>query len=248
MTRAGLLLLPLLLTSAAVRSAEPDYASYVAGPEDLLALQDGMADARRMAGELFPKGIDAVDVVLYDSREVILYTRTPRELAGGGTFGEYRVYRVPHEAKLTMRDMHGCRGLGSEFIKKALGAAYPAGRAFECAPFGTVAPYHAARERLYDTRESYLATVLHEYGHQYLNQQRGRIPLAEKIWELTAPLGEHRKRYEVWHEAFAIWCELRAARTLYPAFFEKLKARDTSAHASPHDRGQELALELLDWP
>lgn len=230
-----------LLTASA---AALDYASYRATPADIATLEAGLAGAFKVQKELFPAGIGEVDVVLYDAKHVWLWSRKERSLPKVRSWRGYSVYRVAHDGLVDAANMHGCRGGLSPFVELALGRENLAAHSFECSPFSPWVPFHRAkRGSIYHDREGYLATVVHEFAHQY-HLEHGDNPVAHRIWEQVKGL-DHPKPYAVISEGYAIWCELMASRRLYPAFFEKLKGDLSGPPQDPHVLGQKYALRLL---
>ncbi len=244
MQRQTMIAAACLQLALAASAAGFDYSSYRATKADVRTLEQGLSEALKMESELFPQGIGGVDIVLYDSRHVWLWSRSQRSLPKIGGFKGYTVYKVEHSGVVDARNMHGCRGSVSPLAEVALGRENVAEHVFECSPQSPWAVYHAKRS-IYSDRDGYLTTITHEFGHQYLEQHGWNTPVVKRMWPEVRRL-DHPKPYSVMGEAFATWCELRAARKLHPAFFAKLKADSSGPNRDPHVLGQKVALKFLD--
>ena len=77
------MLLPFLLACSALALAnpawnghEPAHADYRATEEDFRTFERGLADARKIAAKLFPRGVADIDAVLYDTHDLYIYSRS----------------------------------------------------------------------------------------------------------------------------------------------------------------------------
>ena len=218
--------------------------------KDIATFQDGLALAAKVQSELFPNGIDAIDGVLYDARSLYVYSHKKglplREIKLWHT---YHVYRVPYSGKPTPRQWGGCRGGGASFVETGglrgrLRRSY-----FECAPLGMfLKVQRAKRGSIYTTRDSYLATIVHEVAHQYQEELsvserpavlEALIAKIEPIVPGSSDLGDRSIK-----EAFATWCELAASEKRFPGHFQKLLDGKPKGLQEPHDIGMQAVREV----
>ncbi len=242
------LLTPLFLAVGVLAApAGIDASSYLADPGDIAAVQDGITAAAEAAPEIFPFGIGAVDIVMYDSRIVYLWSQSRKPLKERRVWNGYFVYEARHDGKVDEAAMDGCHGGAAPFVTAALGPGNVSERVFECAPMGTFTAIQGRRGSVYDTREAYLMTFVHEYGHQVLRMGDFEVPLAQEMSRELRRLDTKTSKNRILDEAYATWGELRVSRRLFPAHFRRLAA-DAGPPGSqrPHDLGQKLALEFLD--
>jgi hypothetical protein len=233
---------------ADVASRTPYEPLATATDEDFAALQEGLAAASTVAPELFPRGIEAIDAALYDSTTLYVYAHDPRGGTARGVWNGLSIQETPLWARPTRRSMKACHASEGYANWTRVRAVTGTDTFFMCPPVSTFVALQRGAT-IYDTRESYLATVVHEVAHQYLALHPDAPPaaaLAGKLDRFPPP----PDRGQVLDEAWATWAELRASRRLYPAHFERLRTdflattcRDRPDEA--HCLGLRLALEVL---
>lgn len=214
-----------------------------ASADDIAALQDGMSVAFELVPEYFPHGLDGIDVALYDEEELLVWSRRP-PVAGTlrGRWHDATIVATPVWARPTERSMRTCRG--SEGFANWSRVRAVTGREsfFMCAPLTTFTALQRGRS-IYDSRDSYLATVVHEFAHQYLGLHP-ETPAAVNLARQLPPLPPSVSAEDVLGEAFATWVELSAARQRFPTHFQRLR---TDFRASCEGRADDvhcLGLEL----
>lgn len=218
---------------------------YLASADDFTAIQDGIAGTRKMAPQVFPNGIGDIDVVLYDSTNLYIWTRATYTLAKMGTWQGYSIYKVAHGGAPTEREMGRCGGT-PQFILDTLRRGSRRFM-FSCSPMGTQIKIQQRRGSIYDTRESYLSTILHEYGHQYMWQELWQIAEVRKLASIVKKTISDTSSGDVVEEAFAIWCELMGSRALYPSHYARLRRDFPKAGSkTAHLLGLKAAVQLLD--
>lgn len=224
---------------------------YRATKADFAALEQGILGAGKAAETLFPDGIEKIDVVLYDAKYLYVYSRNAgykyKKLR---KWGKYQVYRVKHKGKLTERELARCAG-GLPDAGKVIGDKIAEQR-FSCAPWGAFEAIQKKRGSIYQHREGYFASVLHEYGHQYQKQQPNAIPVAVQLADRVGKikLSPETDLESAKSEAFADWCELKGSKALYPKHYDRMKQRgevvnvEKSDDSYGHDAGLRAAVEL----
>ncbi|MDX2011513.1 MAG: hypothetical protein SFW67_15040 [Myxococcaceae bacterium] len=219
-----------------------------AAAEDVTAIEDGMALAFEVAPEVFPLGLEGIDVALYDSDEVLVWTR--RSPAGGtprGQWGAATLVATPVWAQPTERSLRVCRGSEGFANWSRVRAVTRSETFFMCAPMSTFISLQRGRS-IYDTRESYLATVVHEFAHQYLALYP-EAPVGLQLAARLPGLPSTVSAKDALGEAFATWAELRAAQRKAPRHFERLRTEFAASCAvrpdDVHCLGLAAALELL---
>lgn len=235
--------LALLLLSGPVRAADKPADAYRATPDDVAAIQEGITDARTLAPELFPGGIDKTDVILYDTTELTVWTRGAYPLPKVGTWNGYNVFRTTHGATLSERQMARCGG-EARFVLEPLTVARREHFFFTCAPLGAFTKIQKERRSIYDTRGSYLATMVHEYAHKYMDQELWQIPAVSALAAIVKKMATNTDKTSILEEAYAQWCELAAARKLYPGHAARLLGTANPRSQDPHDLGLAAVLEL----
>ena len=230
--------------------AAPGLARTRASDKDFVAFQDGLALAAKVQPELFPNGIQGIDAVLYDARYLYLYSRRKdlpfREVK---RWHGYHVYRLDHAGKPTAKQWGGCRGGGGSFVEKNGLRGRLHDNYFECAPLSAFVKVQRAKKgSIYTTRESYLATIVHEVAHQYQDQLSTYdrpAPLDELIAKVdsivpgSSDLGARSIR-----EAYAEWCELAVSEKRFREHFKNMLARLDTTSQDPHDIGMRAVREV----
>lgn len=146
---------------------EPAHADYRATEGDFRVFERGLADARKVAARLFPRGaVVDNDAVLYDTHDLYIYSRSrayplPKFRLRGG----YQVYRAPVGSPVTEREMARCAESAGPASVDVLRVVTE--RSFACAPWGTFGRIQKERRSLYRFVEGYWASMIHEYGHEY---------------------------------------------------------------------------------
>lgn len=241
------MLLSLLLAAVLTAEAASDY---LATDDDLRLFEKAIAGALTAAPQTFPgSDMRAVDAVLLDSKFVYVYSRRanypyPRVAEWDG----YQVYRFAHGGTPREHELWGCRA-GGPSVLKAEDKRVLAERVVRCAPWGTFRAQQLRRRSNYATEDGYLATMIHEFGHAY-EYMHWTAPTAEmveirrRVAARALPDGVDRESAS--SEGFAQYCELKGAKTLYPAQYARLMAAAERAKGGDaHDVGLKVAADLL---
>lgn len=246
---AAVLLVAALAGSAAETPAPygPAVDDYKVSKADFAALEEALAGVAKAAPKLFPDGVADVDVILQDTSDFYIYSRGAYPYARVKTWGKYAVYRVRHR-RPPEHETWGCAS-GPPTTMEVDDRRIIAERSIRCAPWGSFKRAQERKRSLYRFREAYLATLLHEFGHQYEDK---------KAMDPTPPMGEGWKRAEeaklpasldrsaVRREVFAELCEVRGSRLLYPAHAARLeKELAASKTRTEHDEALAIALDML---
>ncbi len=235
--------LALILLCVPARSEDKPADAYRATPDDIAAIQEGITGALKSAPELFPHGIEKTDVILYDSTDLHIWTRGTYPLPKTGTWNGYNVYRTTHGATVTERQMARCGG-EARFVLEPLTVARREHFFFTCAPLGAFTDIQRSRRSIYDSRDSYLATMVHEYAHHYMNQELWQIPAVSALAAIVKKMATNTDKTSILSEAYAQWCELAAARKLFPSHAARLLRDEDTRSQDPHDLGFTAVLEL----
>lgn len=186
--------------------------------------------------------------MLYDTANIYLWSRSSYPVARERSWKGYHVYRLAHGGTPTERDMGICGGTPG-FVREAVVRLRTENRFFSCAPVTTFTAVQRKKgSSIYDSKESYLATMVHELGHQYMEQELWQVsviqPMAGEVKKLQTRTSQRR----ILEEAYAIWCELHASQRLFPGHFNRL-AKDFGRSDSqwPHDLGHAVAMKFLEW-
>ncbi|MFI5360395.1 MAG: hypothetical protein ACHQ49_00375 [Elusimicrobiota bacterium] len=230
----------------------PAVKDYRLTDEDRRVFELGLADAQRMSPELYPDLIPKVDAVLYDTDtlEIYSYNRDlpfPRVRRWRG----YQIYRIARHARPEEHEMAICTG-SVEFLKHtdvraALGELFIA-----CAGWGSFHRIQKARRSIYEYAEGYRSSIVHEYGHQYQALLAGS-PTSEMVeiqrridaMKLTGKAGAQSAA----HEGFADWCQLKAAKKLYPVQYRRMIERAKRRGVDDvygHDAGMAAAAAMVE--
>jgi len=257
---AALRLLLLLAASASAGPAwepDPKWASTQPAPDyrvtedDFRVFERGLRDAEKVAASLFPRGIVGIDAVLYDARDLYVYSRSgsyrlPKFRRRAG----YQVYRVPLGYPVTRHEMARCAAHPGPASVDVLRTVTE--RAYACAPWGTFGAIQKIRRSDYRFVEGYWASMIHEYGHQYRDKlSADPTPEMAEIDAIVAKMGlmPGVDRARAADEGYATWCELAGSRGLYPAHFRRLMTRAARAvkkdDVHGHEAGLRAAAELI---
>jgi len=236
--------LVMCLAQACLAGGYPDRATGA----DRRAFQEGLAAAQKMQPEIFPDGIGHIDALLYDAKDLYIYSQNEGyPLPKYGRWKKYTIYRAPHGGLVSERYMAICIG-GIEFMPKEIQAVI-AEQYFACAPAGSFQSIQRQRGSIYQYREGYLASIIHEYGHQYMEQEPEVLAIVHKMMPLVDAVTEAVSKDSLISETFANWCELQGARRLFPKQYQRML--DTAEEDRKDDRyghlnGLKIAVKLLD--
>jgi len=219
------------------------YDMYQMQKKDIEAINRGIRIARKFENEIFPEGLPGTSVVLYDTKDVLVWTRRKLHLPKYGRSEGYTLYRFAHNQSIKKEDLFYCGGTPEHLIKlliQKLGKIF-----FTCSPLTTFVQLQKRRKgSFYTTEASYLATIIHEFAHAYHWLHQGTIPIEKSIWNLLKKLKTKIPKEGICLEAFAIWCELLVSRKYFPAHFRNLKKWSTRVQEM-HHLGLGIALKLL---
>lgn len=218
--------------------------NYQVAQADFEALQDGISSALSVGKDVFPNGIGSVGIVLYDSANLYIYShQADLALPKRGSWRNYTIYQIPHNSQVSERAMARCAG-GEDFVWKALynqiSTPY-----FTCSPWTIQGDIQRRRRSIYDTRESYQATVVHEYGHVYMSQELWQIPILQKMIPRVRRIQSRESHASILQEAYAIWCELQVAKKFFPTHYDRLKNDYVSGLDERHNHGLKVALDVM---
>ena len=228
-----------------LRAADKPAEEYRATSADMKAVQDGISGALKIAPKLYPNGIETIDVVMYDSTDLYVWTRGTYPLPKIGTWNDYTVYRTTHGATVSERQMARCGG-EARFAVQALMPAVRGHFLFTCSPLGAQTAVQKKRGSIYDTRESYLATMAHEYAHHYMDQELWQIPEVGRLAALVKKIATDTSKTAILEEAYAQLCELRAAQALYPTHYERMRRDLHPGSQDPHALAMPAVLRIFD--
>ena len=234
------------LPAATEVSSDVPATPYSASEDDLAAIQDGIAGVQKVSPKLFPNGMNDIDVVLYDSTNIYVWTTAASySPTKTGSWKGYSIYKFAHGATPTEREMGRCGGTPG-FVIDIL-RQQTSRFMFSCSPMGAQIEIQKKRGSVYDTRDSYLSTIIHEYGHQYMWQELWQIDTVRKLAAIVRKTVNGTFSGDVLEEAFAIWCELGGSKVLYSSHYQRLR-RDfpKGASGTRHDLGFAAAVQLLD--
>lgn len=162
------------------------FESYNVTKEDFLAIEEGINSVWHPKLSFVFKNkefIKKVIVVSYDSKNIYLWSQTkfPKLTPISCSLKRYFAYKIPYQFKVSDSYQHGWRaGLK---LPKLIRFLLPQLKTDEMStPFisgGLLMPFTELQKKLrnrkdnsYTTRESYLATIVHEFGHAYWHQHK----------------------------------------------------------------------------
>lgn len=161
------------------------FKSYIATPEDFLAVEDALRYVWHPKLDFIfrkKKSIRSTVVISYDSQ--CLYVWTQKKFPGFTrmecSVKDYYAYRIPQRFIFT-KEHHSTwwAGVHSEIdaflpeaIKRQSQFSIPRISGGLLTPFIAVQKTLQKKHNPYTTRESYLATIVHEFGHVYWNQYK----------------------------------------------------------------------------
>lgn len=227
----------------------PAIEDYKATENDFLTLEAAIAGAANAEARLFPGGIAGVDVIMQDTSDFYIYSLNPAyPYEKVKRWGKYQVYRLAHRRPLE-HEMWGCAG-GPPSVMEVDDRRIVAEYSIRCAPWGSFRRAQTRNHTYYRFRDAYLATLIHEYGHQYEELKRlDPPPLLEEVRRRSASavLPKEVERGDMQREAFAQACELIGSRERYPAHYRRLVA-DAKTKVTKSDGHREalvVAVEML---
>ena len=242
----------LTVLALAAAAAAADWPAVRASKTDFRAFEAGLALVGEVQPRLFPGGVDLIDAALYDGGWVYLYSnRSDYAFPKLRRWKGYQVYRVRHVPPLPPElQWGGCRGGGgAPSVTRSFEGRAPE-KFFECAPLTTFVAVQKRKKKpsAYTTRESYLATIVHEAAHQAVRGGRDHppdyddlIPLVDRLVPVSSDLGSRSL-----DEAYAQWCELSVAAERFPRHFAAMRDDYVPGWEEPHNLGMKAVNDLWD--
>jgi len=226
------------------------FENYKATKRDFKAIEKGIKTIWREEMDfVFRKKSDIKNIVpvSFDSKFFYLWSllKFPEIKSIPCCLDNYQLYRIPHKLKITEYDQMGWSANVEKwrsFLPKSLSehkeAIYISGGLLT--PFTKIHKRYVSRGYLdvYTTYESYLATLVHEFGHIYYNSQSLSTPnkranseysktavglfQGKKIEKLPKIKIYRSFAFEVWTEVFAFCTEYYTASLFWPKFKKAL--------------------------
>jgi len=223
----------------------PALEDYKVTEKDFLTLEAAIAGAMKIEAKLFPGGIAGVDVIMQDTSDFYIYSRNwSYPYPKIKRWRKYQVYRLPHR-RPKEHEMWGCAGgppSEMDVDDRRIIAEY----GIRCAPWGSFRRAQTRKRSYYRFKQAYLATVIHEYGHQYEELKRwDPTPLMVSVQSLShsVTIPKEVERGSMQREAFAQACELIGAKKLYPNHYRRMVA-DAKGRPPLKSNGHREALIL----
>ena len=162
------------------------FENYKATKKDLEAIEEGIRTVWRKELDFIFKNkkvFDRTSIISFDSQFIYLWSK--HKFSGlkreSTSLPEYYFSKIPHQLSFTDDDYAGWRAsifrndfyrlLPKLFITKSQ-FAYPVISGGLLAPFTEIHQERPDPLDAYNTRESFLATIVHEFGHIYWDQYR----------------------------------------------------------------------------
>lgn len=156
---------------------------YIANQQDIQAIEEGIAKVwHPKLNFIFEnkKLIANVIVVSYDSKYAYVWSKVnfPKLTKIQCSLKKYYVYKIPHKINISDDYQYYWRASLqpreiAKFLLQKMGAdelSTPFISGGLLVPFITIQKKKRFKNNPYITRESYLATIIHEFGHAYYNQ------------------------------------------------------------------------------
>lgn len=238
------------------------FENYNATEKDFKAIEEGIKTVWHSKLNFVFKNkkiIRRVVVVSYDSKKLYIWSQTklPKFIPIKCSLKQYFMYKIPHQLKISDNYQYGWRaGLQPEELTWLLFSKMKTDK-YESTSFvsgGLLIPFITLQKKMknrknnpYTTYESYLATIVHEFGHAYWNQkmfanykkQDAREVLVHAEASYKQNLNKNRKLifskliiplppdYNI-SEIFAFCAEYQAATLFWPTH-KKAVDRDNSS-------------------
>lgn len=160
------------------------FENYIAKTEDFRVIEEGIDVVwKKELNFIFrnKKLIKNVIVISYDSKNLYLWSKVliPKLNKLSTNKNGYNFYQIPHKIKIRDEDQRGWRvgsWIGKNEIEKYLPKKISVGNYQYPKIIGSLLePFiksHNKKTSAYYSRESYLATIVHEFGHIYFNQYK----------------------------------------------------------------------------
>jgi len=220
---------------------------YKASEKDFKAIEVGIQLACRYKRQIFPFGLNKIDIVIYDSKDLYVWSKSKRKLQKirESIFG-YNIYKIPHNKKLKKKYFYFGGATPQELL--SIIKTNEIYNFFSCAPFTVFIKLQKLRkwkQNPYTTRESYSLTMVHEFAHAYYNLFYKKIPILKEI--KTQAKKFYKNEIELYFticEAFAEYCELYVAKKFRRKYINKIRRMLKEEKKTPHSIGYEIALKL----
>ncbi len=162
------------------------FEGYKATTEDLKAIEEGIATACNQKLKFIFKNKDYIKkiiIISYDSENIYIWSQIkfPKLISLKCGLKQYFAYKIPHQLKICDDLQRGwAASLQPRELTKLL---FPKLKTDELSnqfiSGGLLTPFIALQKKLKDrknnpyiSRESYLATIIHEFGHAYWHQHK----------------------------------------------------------------------------
>lgn len=258
------------------------FESYSATQDDFLAIEDALRYVWDPKLDFIFRDktvIQSTIVISYDSAFVYLWTR--KQLPDIKSFPcsakSYYAYKIPHKLMLSDEHHRGwLAGVHHEIecflpssIKSASSFAIPRISGGLFIPFITVQKKTSVKISPYATRESYLATIIHEFGHVCWNQHKlwwysnkeetlNYLAMAWKLYSNKSNVHNMRLNtpaHDGIGEVFAVCSEYYASQQFWPLHkqnfdkFAKNRLKDLRVLEKKRNLDeQDSVLELTRYP
>lgn len=161
------------------------FESYQATPKDLQAIEEGIETIWRKEMDFIFKDrglLENAVVISYDSKSLYLWTKIklPKLRTLTRSLSNYHAYKAPHEVKLKDEWQLGWQAAlpikqFQNLLPKRLQQSdfqIPKVSGGLLTPFIELQKKKEVKDNPYITRESFLATIVHEFGHIYWDQHK----------------------------------------------------------------------------
>ncbi len=256
------------------------FENYTHTKEDVEAIEEALAYLERPELDFIFKDRDLIKntlVVSFDSKELFIWTRlkTPKLEKMPCDCKGWNAYRVSHEIRFEDKDQRGWRAdLKKEEFKDYIPAEFKKGRFETPVVSGSLlTPFTGIHKELrktknrpldpYYTRESYLATIIHEFGHVYYNQSKrwyysdkkenlGYMKLSSNLYKGKRVTGLNEVSIRIpatfggMSELFAFCTDYSAASIFWPSHKEDIDKESVLVIEKLVEREKTLNLEKED--
>ncbi len=243
------------------------FENYKAVKEDFEAIEEGIKTVWHPKLDFVFKNkkfVKKVVVVSYDCENLYLWSQTkfPKCIPVKCSLKQYFAYKIPipHQLKISDDYQYGWRaGLQPPELTWFFSSKMETNEYYSSSfvSGGLITPFIALQKKMKDrknnpyiTRESYLATIVHEFGHTYWHQHKLwyysskqenllLLKTAKLLYETTNLSSSESKKllniplrfpapYQEMSELFAFCCEYQASLIFWPAHKHNLDIFDAS--------------------
>lgn len=212
------------------------FEGYIATEKDFSAIEEGINLAYSKKISFFPRGgLEKADILMFDSKYVYIWSKKRHKLKKLRESVHYLIiYRWKHNKKIQDSHYRRCGGIPEE-LRKVIFKILEHNKFFFCAPVTCFTKSQKKIRRAgvnpFTTRESYIYTIIHEFGHHYYYLHSNIKANSSKLIRISAKAWNNKKienfklpvPMSYISELFAALCDMNISKLLKSKYYQNIK-------------------------